>query len=698
MVVIVTFAFPGVKICQALGGCSIDVGDGPMFILIDGTGAYVSNGFGTTVSVIDMTTNSVDTTITVGSSPRQPVKNGTGIYIVNYTTRSISIIDSRSNTVAKTILIGNAGMTAPVSTGTGVFIMSSSSGTVVVIDVRTNTKTREISVGSSPIAGVVSGTGLYIANNSSSNISLIDLTKQIVVKTITVGSTPQSLAVSGTGVYVTNFLSNTVSIIDTRTNTKTKDITTGTAPNGIAANGTGVYVSNYGGTSVSVINTQTNTIIRTITVGSLPLTAAFNGTGVYVANLNGHSVSIIDSRNLSVVATVAIGSSSNYINGMAIGTDAAYVLARTDNQVDLIDLDTNAAIEACTAPVCGNSSLTGFEECDDGNTTSGDGCSNICRIEDDWECSGTGPGSCSEIDSCTADTYYPLDSTGSFTVTGSPDISDDVPSVEPSGGKSIIFDGSNDYLRATRAVADDFTICAWFKTTGTGATTEHWRSMALVDSEVGGAADDFGFGVDSNGKLVFGASDYTVNGATAVNTGDWVNGCVTRRKITGMMRLYVNGVLDASLTGVETSLDDNDYMYIGHGLDGGVHWNGNIDELRFYNSVLSASQIAEIAAGTQCYVPSSSSSSSSSTTSSSSQSRQATGGHRGGSTHMIKQTLMSRDQSIAPQSSSSKSSTSTMPNMQTRTCARVMKWFGGDQNALVRVNVRLMKWLGFSCK
>jgi cysteine-rich repeat protein len=36
--------------------------------------------------------------------------------------------------------------------------------------------------------------------------------------------------------------------------------------------------------------------------------------------------------------------------------------------------------------LCGNGILTRSEECDDGNTTSGDGCSAACRLEPGWRC------------------------------------------------------------------------------------------------------------------------------------------------------------------------------------------------------------------------------------------------------------------------------------------------------------------------
>ncbi|MBO4351276.1 MAG: DUF4215 domain-containing protein, partial [Proteobacteria bacterium] len=40
--------------------------------------------------------------------------------------------------------------------------------------------------------------------------------------------------------------------------------------------------------------------------------------------------------------------------------------------------------------VCGDSEITGDETCDDGNTQDGDGCSSTCAIEDGWKCDETG--------------------------------------------------------------------------------------------------------------------------------------------------------------------------------------------------------------------------------------------------------------------------------------------------------------------
>jgi cysteine-rich repeat protein len=48
--------------------------------------------------------------------------------------------------------------------------------------------------------------------------------------------------------------------------------------------------------------------------------------------------------------------------------------------------------------VCGDGQITaGVEQCGDGNTRDGDGCSSICSIEPGWTCSGT-PSTCTRTD------------------------------------------------------------------------------------------------------------------------------------------------------------------------------------------------------------------------------------------------------------------------------------------------------------
>ena len=43
-----------------------------------------------------------------------------------------------------------------------------------------------------------------------------------------------------------------------------------------------------------------------------------------------------------------------------------------------------------SASTCGNGVLDETEQCDDGNTVSGDGCSRICQVENNYDCPTAG--------------------------------------------------------------------------------------------------------------------------------------------------------------------------------------------------------------------------------------------------------------------------------------------------------------------
>jgi cysteine-rich repeat protein len=53
--------------------------------------------------------------------------------------------------------------------------------------------------------------------------------------------------------------------------------------------------------------------------------------------------------------------------------------------------------------VCGNGVLEGLEECDNGDTSSGKGCSKSCTVMDGWECTSTSPSTCWKKDSSPGD-------------------------------------------------------------------------------------------------------------------------------------------------------------------------------------------------------------------------------------------------------------------------------------------------------
>lgn len=164
-------------------------------------------------------------------------------------------------------------------------------------------------------------------------------------------------------------------------------------------------------------------------------------------------------------------------------------------------------------------------------------------------------------------------------------------------GNGFLFDGENDYFTIDRPVSSNFTICSWIKTSTAGNWVDHWYLAPIMDAEVGDIANDFGFGVDSNGHLAYGnggAYDTTINGSTSVIDNQWHHACVTRNISTGDAIIYLDGEVEVSGETDTAVLNDSSNAYIGNGFDGAAYFRGLMDEILVYSRVLSGSEIEEL--------------------------------------------------------------------------------------------------------
>ena len=123
-----------------------------------------------------------------------------------------------------------------------------------------------------------------------------------------------------------------------------------------------------------------------------------------------------------------------------------------------------------------------------------------------------------------------------------------------------------------------------------------WAGKGLVDGEIGGGGADWGTAL-VNGKFVLGVGstggDVTVASSANINNGAWRHVAATRDNTTGAMRVYVDGVLSGSGTGPTGSRSWPTSLRIGGLLPGANYLNGVIDDVRLYDRVLSAAEIAE---------------------------------------------------------------------------------------------------------
>ena len=160
-------------------------------------------------------------------------------------------------------------------------------------------------------------------------------------------------------------------------------------------------------------------------------------------------------------------------------------------------------------------------------------------------------------------------------------------------GGALNTDGSNDYVNIPKPSLNAFTIEYWVKTTQASPSGSQWyQGNGIVDAEVGGTTTDFGTSLLNN-KLAFGVGlpDVTIQSTTSINSGNWIHVAVTWDGSTGVMKLYINGILEASTTGATGTRSAPPSIRIGSIQTGIQYFNGTIDELRIWNVVRSQSDI-----------------------------------------------------------------------------------------------------------
>jgi len=163
---------------------------------------------------------------------------------------------------------------------------------------------------------------------------------------------------------------------------------------------------------------------------------------------------------------------------------------------------------------------------------------------------------------------------------------------------ALRFDGDDDYVSAARTIQNDFTLAFWVKTSRSADGGTNWtRGDGLVDAQVDGSRRDFGTAVCDN-RVAFGvggtSSNITILSTSSVTDNEWHHVAAMRNASTGLIQLFFDGALQASKTGPTSSRNAPDGIRIGGSLPGtaGEYFQGLIDDVRIYDRVLTADQIA----------------------------------------------------------------------------------------------------------
>ena len=159
------------------------------------------------------------------------------------------------------------------------------------------------------------------------------------------------------------------------------------------------------------------------------------------------------------------------------------------------------------------------------------------------------------------------------------------------------FNGTSSHVRIPCPVSAGFTLALWLKSSVPAGSGQWWAGNGLLDGEVAGAAADFGLAlVGSRAAFGVGSNDTTLVSSTAVADGTWHHVAATRDGSGGAMRIYVDGVLEGSQTGPTATRNAPQALHIGNLQTGINHFTGLIDDVRIYDGVLSAGEIAAVVA------------------------------------------------------------------------------------------------------
>jgi Concanavalin A-like lectin/glucanases superfamily len=170
-------------------------------------------------------------------------------------------------------------------------------------------------------------------------------------------------------------------------------------------------------------------------------------------------------------------------------------------------------------------------------------------------------------------------------------------------GTDAAFDGYDDFLWINDDIGGTFSVSAWINTTSFGqggAGSMAYSGNGIVWADISGTSPDMIPLALTGDRAAFGTGEQnggvydTLTSSVSVNTGSWVHLVVTRDMSTGAKQMFVNGTLDGTSTGSTGMLNANPIIAFGSNPLDGRYFDGAIDDIQFYDHVLTAAEVAAI--------------------------------------------------------------------------------------------------------
>ncbi|EAR62751.1 hypothetical protein MED92_06518 [Oceanospirillum sp. MED92] len=161
------------------------------------------------------------------------------------------------------------------------------------------------------------------------------------------------------------------------------------------------------------------------------------------------------------------------------------------------------------------------------------------------------------------------------------------------------FDGSDDYVSAIdlSALRGTSSISYWVKTSQVGSSVTY-LSPGITGIEINGSTNDIFWGwLNNSGRVGVSVGDnHSTVSASSINNNTWRHVVLTRDASSGAYQIFIDGALNASGTST-TGTISNSFSSIGRIEDNGgspEYFQGQLDEVLIYDSVLSAAHVTQI--------------------------------------------------------------------------------------------------------
>lgn len=169
--------------------------------------------------------------------------------------------------------------------------------------------------------------------------------------------------------------------------------------------------------------------------------------------------------------------------------------------------------------------------------------------------------------------------------------------------KAYYFDGNDDYLKADKnsdldpSNYEGYSISLWVNYESF-AKNDGDRIINIQNSK----NQNFEIGIDKQTPKVFimnydglsGAKNFRFSGKTALDNDRWYHVVASFDSANGMTKLYLNGEIEDSLNQSIVVPGNASYRVGSHPVRG-WHFNGKVDDIRFYNRVITHQEVKALA-------------------------------------------------------------------------------------------------------